>query len=49
MLKALAVKRAGQKSILVNDKERGKRERGSKRNYTKKAMESVEIESKKLR
>jgi hypothetical protein len=48
LLKASAVKRAGRKSNLVNDKERGKRERGSKRNYTKKAMESVEIESKNL-
>ena len=41
MLKALAVKRAGRKSILVDDKER-------ENDIIKKALESVEIESKNL-
>jgi hypothetical protein len=45
----LAVKRAGRKSILVGDKEEGKEKEDHKKNYTKKAMESVEIESKNLR
>jgi hypothetical protein len=49
-MKASAVKRAGRKSILIDDKEREKRERGSEKKLycTKKAMESVEIESKNL-
>ena len=49
MLKALSVKRAGRKSILVDEKERGKRERGLKKEIIpNRAMESVEIESKNL-
>jgi hypothetical protein len=43
LLKVLAVKKASRKS-LIDDKEEDQ-----KRNYTKKAMESVEIESKNLR
>ena len=47
LLKASAVKRAGQKSLLADDKEEEKRERGSNRNCTIKMMESVQIESKR--
>ena len=48
LLKALAVKRARRKSLLVGDKEREDRERGSKKKLYQESNGICETESKNL-